>query len=280
MEAFAIPNQSAETIADVVSNEYFSRFGIPLNIHTDQGKNFDGSLMNAVCEKLKINKTRTTPYHPSSNGQVERYNRTLLQMIRCYVDKEHSEWDKYLPLLTSAIRAITSRQTGFTANKLMLGRELNMPFDIILGMDELRAEELAPENYIDRLQKKVEKLYRFARGNINEFQTRQTRDYDVKLFEHQYSLGDLVYEIDSSTKLGQSRKLKKMWKGPYLVVNVISPALYQIKGTKEPRIVHNDRLKLCFDRDVPVWVRQQRKLLFEDKGDTEQGNNASETKPN
>ena len=73
---------------------FFSRFGIPLNIHTDQGKNFDGSLMNAVCEKLKINKTRTTPYHPSSNGQTERYNRTLLQMIRCYVDKEHSEWDK------------------------------------------------------------------------------------------------------------------------------------------------------------------------------------------
>ena len=94
VEAFAIPNQSAETIADVVLNEYFSRFGIPLNIHTDQGKNFDGSLMNAVCEKLKITKTRTTPYHPSSNGQVERYNRTLLQMIRCYVDKEHSEWEK------------------------------------------------------------------------------------------------------------------------------------------------------------------------------------------
>ena len=77
-----------------------------------------------------------------------------------------------------------------------------MPIDIILGMDELRAEELEPENYIDRLQKKLEKVYHFARENINEFQTRQKRDYDVTLFEHQYSLGDLVYEIDSSTKLG------------------------------------------------------------------------------
>ena len=154
-----------------------------------------------------------------------------------------------------------------------------MPIDIILGVDELRAEELAPENYIDRLQKKLEKVYRFARENINEFQTRQKRDYDVKLFEHQYSLGDLVYEIDSSTKLGQSRKLKKMWKGPYSVVKVISPALYQIKGTKEPRIVHHDRLKLCLDRDVPVWVKRQRKLLFEDRA-TGQGNNALETKPN
>ena len=89
----------------------------------------------------------------------------------------------------------------------------------------------------------------------------------------------MVYEIDSSTKLGQSRKLKKMWKGPYLVVKVISPASYQIKGTKEPRIVHHDRLKLCLDRDVPVWVRRQRKLLFEDR-DTGQGNNTLETKPN
>ena len=68
-----------------------------------------------------------------------------------HVDKEHSEWDKYLPLLTSAIRAIANRQTGFTASKLLLERELNMPIDNILGMDELR-EELEPKNYIDRLQ--------------------------------------------------------------------------------------------------------------------------------
>ena len=72
--------------------------------------------------------------------------------------------------------------------------------------------------------------------------------------------------------------MKKIWKDPYLVVKIISPALYQIKGTKEPRIVHHD--KLCLDRDVLIWVKRQRKFLFEDKGDTEQGNNVSATKPN
>ena len=64
----------------------------------------------------------------------------------------------------------------------MLGGELNMPIDIKLGMDELREEELEPQNYIDRLQQKLEKVYRFARENINKFQTRQKRDYDVMLF--------------------------------------------------------------------------------------------------
>ena len=81
-----------------------------------------------------------------------------------------------------------------------------------------------------------------------------------------------MYEIDSSTKLGQSRKLNKMWKGPCFVVKVISPSLYQIKGTKE----HHDRLKLCLERDVLLWVKQQRKFVFEGKGDTEQGNSVAE----
>ena len=92
---------------------------------------------------------------------------------------------------------------------------------------------------------------------------------------------DGLFANPASTKLGQNRKLKKkkMWKSPYLVVKVISPVLYQIiKGTKEPRIGHHDRLKLCLDRDVPVRVKRQRKLLFEDIGDTEQGNNVLEIK--
>ena len=155
------------------------------------------------------------------------------------MDKEHNEWDKYLPLLTSPIRPLQTNRI-YSKQTNVRKRVEYASIDIMLRMDELRAEELEPENYIDRLQKKLEKVYHFARENINEFQTRQKRDYDVTLFEHQYSLGDLVYEIDSTTKLGQSRKLKKIWKDPYLVVKVISPTLYQIKGTQKPRIVYHD----------------------------------------
>ena len=85
LECYPLADQTAESVAKCVVDGFIARFGCPLEIHTDQGKNFDGRLFASVCELLQIAKTRTTPYHPSSNGQVERYNRTLLQLIRCFL---------------------------------------------------------------------------------------------------------------------------------------------------------------------------------------------------
>ncbi|KAG1941073.1 interleukin-1 receptor accessory protein-like 1-A [Pimephales promelas] len=91
VEAFPVPEQGAETTAKRLVFDFISRFGAPLEIHTDQGRNFESSLFMEVCRLLQVTKTRTTPYHPASNGQVERFNRTLLQMIRCYVDQSLSK---------------------------------------------------------------------------------------------------------------------------------------------------------------------------------------------
>ena len=72
LECFPIPDQNATTIAKTVVEHFISKFGCPLQIHTDQGRNFEGNLFTQICQLLQITKTRTTPYHPSSNGQVER----------------------------------------------------------------------------------------------------------------------------------------------------------------------------------------------------------------
>ena len=85
VEAAPIPDQSAETVARTAVDYLFSRFGCPREIVTDQGANFNSQLFTQLCEMLQIAKKRTTPYHPSANGQVERLNRTLLQMIRCII---------------------------------------------------------------------------------------------------------------------------------------------------------------------------------------------------
>ena len=67
----AIPEQTAEQTARIAVNQFFTHFGAPLQIHTDQGKNFDGQVMKALCSLYHIAKTCTTPYHPSGNGQAE-----------------------------------------------------------------------------------------------------------------------------------------------------------------------------------------------------------------
>ena len=106
MEIQPLAEISAETTARAAIDNFFSRFGYPLQIHTDQGKNFDGNLFQQMCSLLQITKTRTTPYRPCSNGQVERYNCLLLQLIRCYISTMQRTWDEDLQLLAGAIRAM------------------------------------------------------------------------------------------------------------------------------------------------------------------------------
>ena len=79
-EAFPLPNQEAKTVAEKLVNEVISRFGAPERIHTDQGRNFEAQLFKEMCNLFSIEKTRTTPYHPQSDGMVERMNRTIQNM--------------------------------------------------------------------------------------------------------------------------------------------------------------------------------------------------------
>ena len=84
-EAFPLPNQEAKTVAEKLVNEVISRFGARERIHTDQGRNFEAQLFKEMCNLFSIEKTRTTPYHPQSDGMVERMNRTIQDMLAKYV---------------------------------------------------------------------------------------------------------------------------------------------------------------------------------------------------
>jgi hypothetical protein len=135
-EAYALPNIEAITVAKKFVNEFIARFGVPLQVHTDQGTQFTSQLMTEICKLLGIHKTRTTALHPSSDGMVERFNRTLENMISMYVNTNQTDWDKYLSLLTMAYRSTPQESTNLTPNMLMLGKEINLPIDLIVGSPE------------------------------------------------------------------------------------------------------------------------------------------------
>ena len=78
-------------------DEWICRFGAPETIHTDQGRNFEAVLFSEMCQLLGIHKTRTTPYHPQSDGLVERLNHTLLTMLSIRTHEDQERWDEYLP---------------------------------------------------------------------------------------------------------------------------------------------------------------------------------------
>ena len=96
-EAFPLRNHWAETKAAKLVAEVICRYGVPRVIHTDQVKDFDFKLIKALCELLEIEKNRTTPYHPESDGLVERLNKTLISMVRSLVDEDQRDWDTLLP---------------------------------------------------------------------------------------------------------------------------------------------------------------------------------------
>jgi len=83
-----MPNMEAITIARIFVNEFICRFGVPEQLHTDQGRNFESTLIREVCKMLGITKTRTTPYHPQSDGMIERFNRTILNMMSTAVSDD------------------------------------------------------------------------------------------------------------------------------------------------------------------------------------------------
>jgi transposase InsO family protein len=87
VECIPLPSQSAEETPRDAVNQFFSRFGCPFQVFIDQGRNFESSLFREMCDLLHIYKSRTTPYRPSVNGQVERCNRTLAAAVRCFIGK-------------------------------------------------------------------------------------------------------------------------------------------------------------------------------------------------
>ena len=78
-EAYALPNHEVETVAEVLVNQFFTRFGVLGELHSDQGRQFEFQVFQECCQLLSQRKTRTTPLQPQSDGMVERFNRTLTQ---------------------------------------------------------------------------------------------------------------------------------------------------------------------------------------------------------
>uniref|UniRef100_A0A6M2DRM9 RNA-directed DNA polymerase n=1 Tax=Xenopsylla cheopis TaxID=163159 RepID=A0A6M2DRM9_XENCH len=86
-EAFALSNQETKTVAETLVEHVFRLFGVPLELHSDQGRNFESHVFKEICELLGVRKTRTTPLHPQSDGIVERFHRTLLNHLKMIVNK-------------------------------------------------------------------------------------------------------------------------------------------------------------------------------------------------
>lgn len=176
VEIIAVPDQSAVTCANKLLNEVICRFGSPLTLHSDLGRNYESSVLSELCKLLEIKKTRTSVRNPRCNGQVERFNRSVLRMIKAYLCGEQENWDLNLGCLAAAYRACPHESTGLTPNLLMLGREVRIPSEILFGgqCNNTQAVKSYAE-YVDYLKGKLQHAHEIARTHLTTNARRKPR---------------------------------------------------------------------------------------------------------
>ena len=263
VEIYPMKNQEAVTVAEVMTKEFFSRYGVPLFLHSDQGTQFESRLFQRMCEMLGIKKTRTTPFHPQSDGISERNIKTLSKMI-AMTAREQTEWDDHLPFLSMAYRATVHESTGLSPNLMMYGRDVSMPVDVMIGLP--KDHEESPLEYVQKLREQLESAYRIARDGLKKSAERQKRLYDNKVHGEGYSPGDLCWMANKVRKKGVSPKLQPAWKGPCLLVKMHGDVTAEVRSSPlKTYVVHVDLLKPCFSTKVSGWLEKERRRLVADK---------------
>ncbi|GFX93540.1 retrovirus-related Pol polyprotein from transposon 412 [Trichonephila clavipes] len=142
-EAYPIPDKEASTVEEVLVQHGISRFGVPLQWHSDQGRNFDSAVCKRLSEILAIDQTRTTTLHP-----------------------QMTSW--------SAVH----KSTGYSPSQMLFGRDLRLPADLLFSRPP--DAPLAPEEYIEKLQARIEEMHHLPRERIGMASEKMKIRYDAR----------------------------------------------------------------------------------------------------
>ena len=254
VDAIPLKTQEAKYVASKLVNRFISILGVPLQLHTDLGSNFESKVFQEVCKLLGINKTRTTVRRPQSDGMVERANRSIQNMIASYISDSQDDWDEHIPLLMMAYRSSVHETTGVSPAMMMFGRELTLPVDMTLGRP-IRDERLCATEHAYQLEQRLLDVHDFARKHLDISSESMKRRYDMKTYKVLYKVGDSVWYYFPKRKVGFNPKLQRPWKGPYLVVERLNDVLFKIQSgpRNKPMVAHHDRLKPYLGEDKPEW---------------------------
>ena len=249
VKAIALPDQTAVRVAGALFSEWIAPFGAPQSLHTDQGTNFTSDLIAELCELLNIYKTRTTPYHPAGNGQVERYNRTIMDLIHSEVKDNPVHWDETLPIACMAYNSTVHTSTGFEPNLLWLGRNIYLPVDRMMPPDP-DVHPLPLHEYARKLVEDIRANFVTARLRLGKAATVMKKYYDRTAHLHDYKVGDAVKLRVFRKEKGVS-KFAERFSGPYFVLDVLSDIRFRIalNATTKPKVVHHDQILPYLFRD-------------------------------
>jgi len=249
--AFALPDAEAATCMGGMYNGFFALFGLPRQLHSDMGKNFESKLFLELCRIAGVDKSRTTAFHPQSDGQVERLNRTILQMLRATADEDPVSWPQRLDTVMAAYRMTVHKVTRVTPNMAMLGREVLFPASLIARPPK---EPFCPTSpFVSSLRDALRAAHQIVRDATKSTARTQKTYYDKRSKGNSFVVGQLVWLYWPRPPLRQRfRKLVRLWTGPWRIESFRSSIVAVIRHTKTKtkQTMHVDRLMTCRSPDI------------------------------
>ena len=245
-EVFATSDQTAPTIAKLLVEEVISRHGVPSQLLSDRGPCFLSRLLLEVCSVMGTKKVNTSAYHPQSDGLVERFNRTLTDMLAKTV-KPGVEWDARLPYVLFAYRATLQVSTSESPFFLLYGRDPQLPTELALS-PPVQRDSVQLDDYKSRMVRAMSETWELARQSIKKAQGKQKIHHDKTARNAEFKVGDRVFAFMPAMKTGPAYKLARPYKGPYRVMQLYpnGAELLLIDKPRSPPIrVALNRVRRC-----------------------------------
>jgi transposase InsO family protein len=217
-EARPLKAANSETVATFIYEEIICRFGPPKVIQSDQGTHFVNEMIKDLTKRFQVKHSLSSPYHPQSNGLVERFNKTLCEGLAKVADVI-SDWDKYIQPVLFAYRTKQLRISNKSPYVLAYGKEPTMV------MDESRGTNTMVERLME-ITDKVPQLRESARRAIQRSQEQLNEKLQGKSLV--FSKGELVWYFDKAKSLRHDTKLEPKWKGPFQIQEVLPRGAYKL----------------------------------------------------
>ena len=192
IQAYVTKNHMAHTTARVLYNNFFSIFGFPQKLLSDQGTEFTGDVIAAMCKLLGIEKIRTTPYHLQTNGSAERVHQTLQRMIGKLVPEKCRKWPEHVGSVLIAYNATRSQVTGYSPYFLMFGRRPRLPVDLLFPTVNNREWTRTINEYVKALYEWLRECLKLAQESATKEANRQKLLYNRRVGAVELRPGDRV----------------------------------------------------------------------------------------
>ena len=242
VEAVPLRSIKAKPVSEALIS-FFTRFGLPKIVQSDQGSNFTSKLFRDQLSALGIDFITSSAYHPQSQGALERFHQTLKTMIKAYCVEHNRDWNEGLPLLLFAIREVPNESLGFSPFELVFGRNVRGPLTLVkekwLGDDENSDSVL---NYVVKLKERLKNASELARNHLQEVQEEMKVWYDRKARGRSFNPGDQVLVL--LPIIGQP--LQARYSGPYVIERKVGDLDYIVKTPdrrKKRQLCHINMLK-------------------------------------